>query len=266
MSRLLAVLIVIAVALVFTATPDGSYAAGKKSVYVKSIETSAGSLSPKFSESKTVYTVSLAASQSDEVKISFFKAGNATTKSKTKTTKTEVRVKSKVGDAKWSGYSKNAKLAKTLSVGQGEVANVKFMVSVKTTTKTVSKSGNTHTRTSTKTRTYTVKVKRGGTADKPDEATIPENPDNTADPPARNGVKHTLTVINGTGSGVYETGELVTITPTVPEGQRVTRVDYSFPTKTPSRDPRGTSYGFSIYMPDSNLTVTITFGPDTTYT
>jgi hypothetical protein len=285
-NRLLVILMVIALALVFTAPLNGSYAANNNdNTYAKLIKTSVGSLSPKFNEDNTSYTIVQPADQ-DETDVTLYKAANKTVKTKkgkiTTTTKTEVDIQSKVGSDSWSDRYKMSKLTERIKLGQGETEKMKFKVNVKKTVKTVnSKTGKTKTKSSSKARVYNVTINR----DEDIEIEVPELPDSepvvsepapeqsaaapviTPTPPevipdpvpdtVPGVAKYTLTVNGGTGSGQYENVELVHIVAIPQEGKTFLGWGYSVDPMIDSLD----GLNAYIHMTPRDLEVTANFWP-----
>ncbi|MDR2162775.1 MAG: cadherin-like beta sandwich domain-containing protein [Clostridiales Family XIII bacterium] len=115
LSKVFAVMIALAVLLTFS-VPSETFAVSKsKNNYAKSIKTSVGRLSPKFTKKKTSYKISLKASQT-KTKLTFKKSHNT------------AKVRVKVGAAKWGKYSSKASVATTVKVANGKSVVVRYGV------------------------------------------------------------------------------------------------------------------------------------------
>jgi hypothetical protein len=151
--KLLAVLIALAVAIVFSAPVD-SYAAGKaqdKGVYAKSIKTNKGKLSPKFSAKKGSYKISLTASQTS-AKVTLAKADK------------KAKLYARIAGSKYK-LVKGAKASLLVKVGKGASKKAYFKIVA------ANKKAN---------KVYTVTISRAANA--PGDSTPP--PGETPNPPA----------------------------------------------------------------------------------
>jgi hypothetical protein len=138
LSKVLAVVVALAVLMAFTMSGESFAASKSKDNYAKSIKVSGGKLDKKFNKKTTSYKINLTAAQTKST-ITFKKAHKKAT------------VSVKIGAKKWTKYSKKASIKNAVKVANGKTVAVKYKVKAQ----------------NGKLKTYTIKVTRAKAAPAP---------------------------------------------------------------------------------------------------